>query len=212
MMIHELVGDKLDDVVYKLIAKHTSQSKPEVEEIWPYLIVSRPATRQELRLGYSYKLKAHRSEVFSLSRIVEEIIKRGASDMYVSSIAFRFVDAKGVQTDEKRVYFENVAPLKGSDLEGLIKRMRINYLRRYGITTLPQGERIRMLRFAEARTRDDNIIDMSQVNTPSFLGWLTKKTHGLVVKLGEEQVRRVDFAGRSYELGKDSVWARFLEG
>jgi hypothetical protein len=63
----------------------------------------------------------------------------------------------------------------------------------------------------EARTRDNRRIDASYVSTTDFLDWLTKKTRGLVMRLQESQVRHVGFIGRRYELGKDSVWTRYLE-
>jgi hypothetical protein len=211
MMLEESVRDKLDDVIFKLRAKHTWQSESEVQEILPYLYVSRPATRQELKLNYSWTFKAHRTEAFSLSKVVEQALTREATEMYISSLAFRFVEKQGVQTDEKRVYFENVAPPVGGDVEDLVRRLRLSYLRRHGISELPTGERLRILRFVEARTRDNRRIDASYVSTTDFLGWLTKKTHGLVMRLQESQVRHVGFVGRRYELGKDSVWTRYLE-
>jgi hypothetical protein len=109
------------------------------------------------------------------------------------------------------VYFENMPPSTDDDVKKLVRCMRLNYLRKPGISELPPGERIRMLRFVEARTRDNRRIDTSHVSTMDFLDEVIKKTHGLVMKLQEGQVRHVGFVGRRYELSKDSVWTRYLE-
>jgi hypothetical protein len=208
-MIHSFVQDKIDDIVFELRAKNTKQSSPIVEDITPFFRVSRP-TRQDTVVSFSAKKRKHASAVFSLSTIVEESIKRGAPDLYVGSLAFRFREGEGTRVDEKRVYFENIAPTD-RDTEDFIKRLRLKYLHRHGKTSIPPGEICRMLRFKEVRSRDNKRLDTNEVYTPEFIQWLSEKTHGLVMELEEDEVRRIDFAGRGYSLPENCVWRSFLE-
>lgn len=210
-MIHTFVQHNIDDIIFELRAKSTKQSDPVVEPITPFFRVSRPATRQDLILSFTARKHSHATAVFSLSTIVEEAIRRKALDLYVGRLAFRVREGEGTRVDEKRVYFENVPPTPGSDVEKFVKHLRLKYLHKHGMTAIPPGEVCRMLRFREARSRDNHRLDAHEVHSPEFVQWLTQKTHGLVMELKEDEIRRIVFTGRTYSLPKDCVWKSLLE-
>jgi hypothetical protein len=208
-MIEEVVRDRIDDMIFQLHAKHTWQAEPQVQQILSYMKLRQPALRKDLIVHYLATNKKLASDSFSLSRVVETAVQLGATGMYVGKLAIRLFAKDGIQADEIRVFFENVAPQ--GKIATLAKGMRRNYLRKHGLATMPPGERNRILRFSDVRSRDNHHLDPAIVNTPEFMKLLTQKTYGLVIRLEEEEVNRVGFAGRDYHLGNDSVWKHFLE-
>jgi len=199
--IEEKIHDRLDDRIEAIYARHKWVETSTTETLKEYLSLTTAPASRSLVLSYD---RDKCNLPFSLPNIVEECHDLGAYDLFISQLVFIFSAHREISSGLTHVYFNNVAPTLGSEIDELVRKSRIRYLRKQG-HDLRELKPPRILEFTVARNHEGHPLDSFFTYSDKFIQWLAKETCGLVGATPQTEHRRTYFKDHGYEFF-DSCW------